>query len=251
MKEKVKEIISWGSTWKQKLLHYFVEFLFQYPGMAIGALIGGISILTFVDSLFKNLWNIPLPLPPMTLLWLPSIDLRDYIYQVFTFFRGIWRPLTEFIEAIFSLELPSSIKDYITMGLITASMRIRSSFIIWRGVNDKSLNSYSQKTILANKPVVLYAGEWCKFLLLFLPIRVIYAFFAWPLKIVGAAVRFNNRYLTPSSTGEPEFTGKAKEVRKLQYMAFFTNIISAVAVLLFVHFLAFAIFVFHLIWLLF
>ena len=244
MKEKIKKYIFslFFCTWVEKLVKFFLDFIAKYPEMGIGALLGGINLVTFADSFCQNLFNIPLPMP-----WVLPPFIIDHIRQIFSFFREFWSPLTEFIARFFSFELPSTIKDYITMGIITAGMRFRSSFTIWKGVNNGFLKPYEQKTILPNNPIFLHAGECCKFWFLFLPIRVSYAFIAWPSKIGGAIYRFNKRYLKSSSTGERDFTGEAEKVRIDQYMAFFSTFIVAVLILLSIYILAIGYWVFNLV----
>ncbi len=164
-----------------------------------GAIIGGFGILNVIDSLIGE-WGF----------------IFDWLRPIFTLIRDLWRPLIDKVALYLSLRVSDPVKDYMLMGCIVVGMRLRSSMVIWRGLNDQKLTSYPQRTLFRNHPIVLRKGESFKFYGLFLPIRLSWAFIAWPPKVFGAAWRYGR------GTWDKGFSGQeARETRQEQYLIFF------------------------------
>jgi hypothetical protein len=148
----------------------------------------------------------------------------DWLRPIFTVVRELWRPLVEWATHYLPFRVSDPLKDYMLMGTIVAGMRLRSSWVVWSALGDGSLSSYTQKTFMKGRPVVLKRGQRMKFSLAFLPTRLGYALLAWPAKLGGAVWRYSRQ-----EWGEEYEMGRAREARRTQYMAFFVTVLWAVS----------------------
>lgn len=147
------------------------------PVTFASSFIAGVGILSWLDALAMDILHKPWALlDPIRI----PIELVQYVA----------RPLVAFILSPIPFTIPNSFLDYIWMGLIVAGMRLRSSWTIWRSLQNDKIMFYNQKTFLRFYPVVLRKGELGKFLWLFLPVRLGYAFILWPIKLIGAFTRY-------------------------------------------------------------
>lgn len=185
------------------------------PFVFISSLIGGIGILSWIDALAIDLVSKPWPL-------------LDPIRVPIELVQSLMRPIIAFLLTPLPFEIPNSVLDYMWMGLIVAGMRIRSSWSIWRSLQYDEIPFYNQKTCLRYKPIVLRKGEVRKFLLMFLPVRLAYAFVLWPEKFIGAFVRYVWGPWQNNLTDPVEIEAKRK-----QYLLFFGSVVFAVALVLF------------------
>ena len=178
---------------------------------AIGAaLAGGVGMLNVLDSLIIEHTGVPWTLIP------------DWLRPFFILIRDLWRPLIDHVVRYFPFKVSDPAKDYMLMGAIVAGMRFRSSMVIWKALKDQTLGSYTQRTVLPGHPLELRHGEHLKFCALFLPIRLSFAFVAWPLKIFGAIWRYRS-----GEWGEDFDKGSARMAREEQYLTFFRAVIWA------------------------
>ncbi len=190
----------------QDLASYFRDS----PFAAAAAAVGGMGIINVLDSVIMHQLGITWTLVP------------EWLRPIFTLVREWWRPLVEWAVQVLPFQVSDPLKDYMLMGTIVAGMRSRSSWVIWSALGDGSLRSYEQKTALPKRPLVLRRGQWSKFLGVFLPIRLGYAFLAWPAKLVGAVWRYSRQ-----QWGDAFVSGDAREARRNQYMAFFVSVVWA------------------------
>ena len=161
--------------------------------------------------------------------------IHESVRPLFILVRMIWRPLIDDFASILHISISDPAKDYYMMGAIVCGMRLRSSMVIWHGIKSGHLDYYKQKTILKTYPIILEKGQSLKFWFLFIPTRLIFAFWLWPVKVFGASFR----YIT-KNTGIEFSQGPAKEIREEQYLVFFQTLLwAAVLILLALVFLPF------------
>lgn len=181
-----------------------LQFIFgKNPIVILTAMVGGVGIVNVIDSVITlhlfTQWSL----------------VPDWLRPIFYIIREWWQRIIDPLLAYLPFNISAPGKDYMLMGAIVAGMRLRSSTVIWGDLKTQSIESYTQSTIIPGCPITLRQGEILKFTLLFLPVRIIFAFFAWPVKLFGAAWRYGR--------GE-----KRKGVSDEQYLTFFGSIFWAV-----------------------
>jgi len=163
----------------EKEVMELLKFIFgKNPIVILAAMVGGIGIVNVIDSIITVQLSIQWALVP------------DWLRPIFTIIREWWQWLIDPILACLPFNVSDPMKDYMLMGFIVAGMRLRSSMVIWKDLKDLSIESYTQRTIIPGYPIILRRDEKLKFIVLFLPFRIIFAFFAWPIKLFGAAWRY-------------------------------------------------------------
>lgn len=198
----------------KKVKELLIKFFLAHPIAFVATVAGGLGIVNVLDSLISALG----------ITW---VLIPDWLRPLFTLIRMLWHPIADFIALILPFSISDAFKDYMLMGFIVAGMRFRSSNVIWQALKQStkntsknSLNSYTQKTIF--KPIVLLPGQELKYYLVFLPVRLIFAFVAWPIKIFGALFRY------VSGEWRKGFEEDAlQEIRQEQYLTFFKAVIWA------------------------
>ncbi len=197
-----------------KILKAIKFFFGDNPIVLIGAATGGIGIVNVLDSAIATYLGIQWAFVP------------EELRPLFMLVRDLWQWLIGPLLVYLPFALPEPAKNYLLMGAITAGMRIRSSFVILNALNDGSIDSYTQKTIISSCPLVLRKKQYFKFYLLFLPIRLFYAFFMWPIKILGAALRYRRGEWRAGFD-----TDNAIDARQKQYTTFFNSIFWALFII--------------------
>jgi len=180
----------------------------------VAAAVGAAGFLNVVDAIiFQYLGEVWTRIP-------------DWLRQIFEVIRMVWRPLFDLVGQYFPFNVSGAAKDYFLMGFIVVGMRWRSSWVIWNALNDNVWDEYPQKMLWMNKKINLKKNQKLKYYFAFLPIRLIPTFFFWPIRVIGAALRYVNGQW---SIG---YEGKAREVREQQYITFFTTIFLAILFIL-------------------
>ena len=184
-----------------------IKIFGKNPLVISAAAVGGAGILNVLDSLILDRLGVQWVLIP------------DCVRPLFYIVRDWWYPLLDKVFDFLSITVSPPVKDYILMGFIVLGMRLRSSFVIWGGIKKKSLPFYTQEIVFMSKPLLIKEGDSVKFYALFLPIRLSYAFVAWPIKIFGAAWRYARGEWKKGFHGN-----KRLEIRREQYFTFFGSV---------------------------
>ena len=185
-----------------------LKFMFgDNPLVIAAASFGGIGIVNVLDSVIAS---------HLASEW---VFIPDSLRPLFVLVRDLWQWFIGPILPLLPFDLSEPVKNYFLMGAITAVMRARSSIVVFCALNEGSIDAYEQKTIIPQYYLNLHKGEYFKFLLLFLPIRLLYAFFMWPIKIFGAAWRYGRGEWRAGFDTE-----HAISARKKQYSTFFNSI---------------------------
>lgn len=190
----------------EKILNVFVK---QPLTVTAGAILGAFGLLNWLDSLIEVFQGAP---------W----GLLDIMRPLFQLFREAARTVVGFLTELISLRLPGIWQDYVAMGLIVAGMRFRSTLVIQRAIQkDNKITEYKEDFFGKTFTVTGSSGFWSW--TGFFTWRLVFAFILWPVKLVGASIRY--------LSGEVRNRGQGPywdEIREKQYLAFFGSVVWAV-----------------------
>ena len=155
------------------------------------------------------------------------ISLQEDVQFVVQAIQSVTRTIWSFVFRPLSFEVPSIIQDYLTMGVVTAGMQMRSSLYMWSAIQKEDWNEVIFSLPLFGKILIADQGEPKKFYWAILPLQMLKAFFFWPLRIISSTWLYKKGRWKRNFDGDKWDTKQARRVSKQQYKIFFETLLWA------------------------
>ncbi len=184
--------------------------LISSAGGVFGVLLGTIAFLALLNGI---------------------INFKSYFGEAIMVFQNTTRPLWGAILFWLPFEAPDTLKDYLTMGIITSGMRFRSSLYKWHAVENGVWSEFIIPIPFSRDRISVHKGEGKKFYRLFLPIYSFSELLFWPISIL------TNTLHSVSGRSDRNYDGKEwdnkeqKYISKNQYRLFFQPLTLAMIII--------------------
>ena len=112
------------------------------------------------------------------------VTLNESLRNIVQAIQTVTRPVWAFVLGWLPWELPGYTKDYLTMGAIVAGMTLRMRLFRWKSIHDHNTEyKYMQVRFLTIPLVNVTPGQWFRFFLLDIPVRMIDNLLFWPVSL--------------------------------------------------------------------
>ena len=154
------------------------------------------------------------------------IEIDTTILVVVDAIRDVTRPVWQFLLSWWPYSIPEWLPDYLTMGVIVAGMTVRMRLYWWSMLETTPARRLSIR-FASIRLAKFGEGDWGRFYLIDLPLRIVDALLFWPLTMVYRMTFAVFKYFQYSRT--PEFRKIWRDGYRIFYETFLWALIIIIA----------------------